>query len=307
MIQPRSITAVVLTYNSTDDLPECLDGLVRQEGCDLRICVVDNASTASSRVAMLDMFRARVAPIAVLNVAEAERGVADRAAKGLFVQNDINAGYSAGNNIGARLAVALGSDAVLILNPDVRIVDPRYVSKLAARLFSEPRYAVAASAMRNLAGDDENPMQELGFLEELAWPVWMVLSRFGVRPPSRRTRPSEADKVSGSCLLVRSDFLRELGFFDESVFLYCEEAILAVQIRRLGRKIVYAPELEAVHAHKVSTKGDPSRRTREWIRSRRYYHANYSEYGPLRRSMLAASHQVVLGLLKLQHHLGKQE
>jgi GT2 family glycosyltransferase len=304
MIAPPSITAVVLTYNSVDDLPDCLDGLVEQQGCDLRICVVDNASTPSNRAAMLAALKEKASPVVVLSAAEAASGPIDPAAGALFVQNDVNSGYSAGNNIGAKLAVRLGSDAVLIVNPDVRIADSRYVCKLAAGLFSQPRYAVAASAMRNLAGQNENPMHELGFLEELAWPMWMLLSRFGVRPPSRRRRTSDVEKVSGCCLLLRTEVLRELGFFDETVFLYCEEAILAAQLRRLGRKIVYMPELEAVHAHKVSAKGDSARRTSQWIRSRRYYHLNYSEYGPVRRFLLAVSQQMVLGLLKVQHHLG---
>ena len=36
------VGAVVLTYNSADDLPDCLAGLRAQRGVDLQVIVVDN-------------------------------------------------------------------------------------------------------------------------------------------------------------------------------------------------------------------------------------------------------------------------
>jgi GT2 family glycosyltransferase len=301
-----SVTAVVLTYNSVDDLPHCLDGLLKQQGCDLRICVVDNASAAENREALLATAYQKVPDIEVVSAADARTGVVDRAGRAFYVQNNVNAGYSAGNNIGARLAAELGCEAVLILNPDVRVHDTGYVAGLVRHLFADRDVAVAASAIRNLAGDNENPMQELGFVEELCWPLSMVLARLGWRLPSLRSRAATVEKVSGCCLLVRIEFLRTVGFFDENVFLYCEEAILGVQVRRLGLKITYAHDLEAVHAHVSSAKGDPTWRVSQWIRSRRYYHAHYSGYGPLRRSLLRVSQGAVRFLLQAQHRFSRR-
>ena len=62
----------------------------------------------------------------------------------VFLRNGSNTGYSAGNNIGARLATELGCEAMLIINPDVRIDNPIYVAGLTELVKADPRTAVAA-------------------------------------------------------------------------------------------------------------------------------------------------------------------
>lgn len=294
------VAAVILTYNSLADLPECLEGMGAQRGCDLRIVVVDNASQENERAGMLAVARQKLHGLKILTSSEAAMGDFDDKLTAFFIQNDVNGGYSAGNNIGARFALRLGVDAVLVLNPDVRIQDPHYVQRLALSLLGDDRNVVAASAVRNLAGEDENPMHELSFWEEFCWPFWLALGPLGLRLRSRRSRGSEVEKVSGSCLLVRAPFLAQIGFFDEAVFLYCEEAILAAQVRQGGWKIKYVPELQALHAHQATAKGDPSRRVRAWIRSRRYFHKTYTQYGVLRRALLRVSQSLVLCLFYLR-------
>lgn len=298
---PR-IGAVVLTYNSVDDLPVCLDGLLAQTGIDLHLIVVDNASAPEARSQMEAAFLERAPGGAIIEAAEATASQLAHVQE-IFVRNDRNAGYSAGNNIGARLAVAAGCEAVLIVNPDVRIADREYLTGLADGLSSDEWNVVAASTMRSLSGNDENPMSELSFMRELFLPVVMIGKVLGFarqKGTSHHQRAGPVGKVSGCCFLVRSDFLQEIGYFDQNVFLYCEEAILAAQIRRIGRQAVYCPWLEAVHAHKPADKGDPVRRQILWSRSRKYWHTRYAGYGELRRSALAISHGLIIALTWLQ-------
>lgn len=306
MSDPRRIGAVVLTYNSVDDLPALLDGLLAQTGVDLRLIVVDNASIPEARSRMEGAFLERAPGGVVIGSADT---TGDRLARvrEVFVRNDRNAGYSAGNNIGARLAVAAGCEAVLVVNPDVRIADREYLKRLADGLFLDEKNVVATSAMRNLSGNDENPMSELSFVRELFLPMAMIGKVLGFARQKRTSLPQRAgpvEKVSGCCFLVRSDFLQEIGYFDENVFLYCEEAILAAQIRRVGRQAIYFPWLEAVHAHRPAGKGDPVRRQILWSRSRKYWHTHYAGYGELRRATLAMSHGLIIALTWLQSRAG---
>ena len=212
--QPLRIAAVVLTYNSTDDLPDCLSGLLAQAGVDLRVIVVDNASRPEARATLEADFLAALPGGRVLDVEAARpKDLADRTA--VFLRNPVNAGYSAGNNIGARLAAALGCEAVLVINPDVRIDDPDYIAILFDLVMADPKTAVACSKLRSLSGMHENPMCEPSFSEELLWPMRMISARLwrasaGPQPP---TATSRVDKVSGACFMIRSDFLRLIGFF----------------------------------------------------------------------------------------------
>ena len=296
------VGAVVLTYNSAEDLPACLDGLLSQVGVDLRVIVVDNASSDQSRALMQASLRERVpdAPVLPVAAATAER-VGD--ARAVFVVNDRNAGYSAGNNIGARLAVAGGCEAVLIVNPDVRIEDAGYVAALAERMTADPTCAVASSRILGLSGRDENPLREPGFWEELLWPRQFAPKAFRPKPivvPPVGPGPVIAEKVHGCCMLLRATFLEDIGYLDENVFLYCEEPILAAQARRRGGRLIVVPGVTALHAHVASRKGNSSRRMLQFIRSRLYYINAYSTHNRVRRVTLRGSYALLYAFHRLK-------
>lgn len=295
------ISAVVLTYNSQADLPACLDGLLAQRGVDIRFVVVDNASEPCNRAAMEAVFLDRRPEGLIVDAAEATPALLDQT-DAIFVRNEHNGGYSAGNNIGARLAVGGGSKAVLIVNPDVRIADPDYIATLWAEMEARPDCLVAASKLVNLAGRDEHPLRQTRFWEELLW-----FRQFGprafqpaphVQPPSG-TDPVEAEKVHGSCQLIRGSFLEDTGYLDENVFLYCEEPILAAQVQAAGGRMLVFPKLEALHAHVASAKGNASRRMLQFIKSRLYYFDTYTDYGQAKRTALHVSYR----LLALVHRI----
>jgi GT2 family glycosyltransferase len=293
------VGAVVLTYNSTSDLPICLDGLLAQRGVDARIVVVDNASHPEDLVAMETTFRARVPHGAVVDADEAVPAMFDTS-RAVFLRNRVNGGYSAGNNIGARLAVAAGCEAVLIVNPDVRLADPDYLARLSREMRGVPDWAVGASRILSPAGADENPLRELTFWEELLWIRQYLPGPFHP-PPYVPAVDADAllpvEKLHGCCLMLRASFLEEIGYLDDNVFLYSEEPILAAQVRLAGKRMMLFPGLSAVHAHVASSKGNPSRRMLIYIQSRLYYLRRYSGYGPVALAALRLSY----GLLSLYH------
>lgn len=298
----RRLGVVILTYNSESDLPLCLQSVVAQQGVALEIIVVDNGSRRTSRDTMRAAFHAALP--SGRDIRSEDAMPADyRYGSGLFVSNDCNSGYSAGNNIGARRAIALGCEAVLVINPDVRIERTDYLARLADTLFASDCNAVAASTVWNLAGVDENPMFEPRFHQELLAPVLLLLAGLsGKRSGPKATRPGSTSipKFSGCCFLIRSTFLEQIGFFDENVFLYCEEAILAEQVRRAGLRSVCNREISAIHAHRTSEKGDPVRLLSLWAQSRRYYHARYLGTGVAGLLALRLSHETLLAMTKLR-------
>lgn len=296
------LAVVILTYNSDCDLRLCLNGILTQRDAVVDVIVVDNGSSSVSRARMRSDVRAALPRVREVQAGD---GVPSdyRQGAGLFVCNDRNAGYSAGNNIGARLAVSLGCDAILIVNPDVRIEDVDYLTTLATTLFRSERNAVAASAILSLAGVNENPMFEPGLAREILAPFFMLLAGLSRRRIGGNPKPGDPpgnDKLSGCCFLVRSSFLDRIGYFDENVFLYCEEAILAEQVRRAGFRSVYNGEISAVHAHRTAEKGDPVRRFSLWAQSRRYYHVRYRGRGRISLAALRLSHGVMLAMTSLR-------
>lgn len=287
---------MILTYNSSEDLPGCLVGLRMQRGVDLRLIVVDNASKPDELAQMEAIFHEILPEGRIL----AAKAAAAHDTSAVFLRNDVNAGYSAGNNIGARFAADIGCEAVLIINPDVRIKDPDFLVGLVDLITADADTVVACSAMTNLSGSHENPMIEPGFVEELLSPVKMLFGRFLPRQRVGELLPAtplQVEKVCGACLLIRTDFLRRIAFLDESVFLYCEESILYAQVRAAGLKMIMDPRLHALHAHRTNTKGDQLPRFQHWAKSRGKFHATYGRYGVLGQSLLAGSRSLTLGLV----------
>lgn len=293
------IGAVVLTYNSSNELADCLACLKAQRDVDLRVIVVDNASIQADRAAMEKIFLQELPDGIISDASDASEELLD-ITSALFVRNQHNSGYSAGNNIGARLAVAAGCEAVLIVNPDVRISNSHYLSALWSSMEEFPKCFAASSRIIDLAGRDQHPLRETGFWEELLWIRQIGPKIFRPEPHISvplNTEPVRAEKLHGCCLLIRGSFLEATGFLDENVFLYSEEPILAARIRHAGGEMMVFPKLEALHAHVASTKGNPSRRMLQFIKSRCYYIDAYTNYGHLRKAALRTSY----GLLKLVH------
>lgn len=121
-----------------------------------------------------------------------------------------------------------------------------------------------------------------------------------VVPTSRQ--PVPVDKVSGCCLMLRSEFLRRNGYFDEGVFLYCEEPILSEKVRRARGRIVFQPRLLAVHAHEQKSKGIPSRNMLRYVDSRRYFTLHYANHRRIAKLGLSLSYV----LLKWAHRIRLQ-
>lgn len=299
------LASVVLNFNSSHDLAVLLPQLKVQRGIPHAVIVVDNASRPEEVKRAMEIF-SQTWPDGVAGTKAditARIESAGPPALAYLVLHDRNGGYSAGNNVGVRLADRLGASAVLIANPDMRLANPDYAAQLYVTLMGEEQNVIAASRVVGLDGQDQSPLSELSYWEELLWPVVVLRNMLG-RPISHVVVPASDHpvtvlKVSGCCLMLRTAFLRGNGYFDEGVFLYCEEPILSEQVRRARGRIVFQPRLMAVHAHEKKSKGNPSRNMLRHIESRSYFIRHYANYSPSATFGLSVSY----ALLKLAHRI----
>ncbi len=304
------IASIILNFNSENDLRVCVNQIISQKGVHLVTIIVDNASRPESMEKVCSFLKQRQPKLVagsmdqIMSWVECNNLRAQESGNIYFVKNSKNLGYSAGNNIGIRLAEKLKMDAVLIVNPDVRIEDENYLRELARNLFANEKSCVAASRIIGLDGRDQNPLREISFWEELFWVVGAV------RKPSfifacPVDRASVVPKVSGCCLMLKMSFLKKIYYLDENVFLYCEEPILSAKVKSEQGNILYVPQLAAQHAHKASEKGRTSIRMRQFIKSRRYYLHTYSDYNSIQKCLLNMSYAVLGFICFLLGGLGR--
>lgn len=258
------IGVVILNYNSKSDTLKCLEYILRQEGVDLNINVVDNSSTSSA------------------DVEELRKVCNEKSIK--FHQAPFNKGYNAGNNIGIREAIESGCDAILIANPDMEFHDEKYISILYDELIKRPECAAISGAILSPDGKYQTPMKrDNSWRESLYWIKDFLFPRKKVSEQwadfiDNPLHPHKCHKLSGCSLMLRSDYLMKHGLFDEKVFLYCEEAILSRQIESAGYIMYYTPAVCALHRHVSKEKGDSSSRFRHWKASRLYFIRRYSSW-----------------------------
>lgn len=253
------IPIIVLNYNSSADCRECIADLKRQEGVELEIVIVDNCSPREGE-------RDAIKQLCIDEVCT-------------FIQAFENRGYNAGNNIGLRYAADKGYKYALIANPDMRFPQKDYVAKMTKVMEEKPEVAVCGSDIVNPEGWHQNPMKGDGdWKSSFGWITVLFKSRrTGTYDfVDNYSESHYCSKVSGCCLMVRMVCMQQIDFFDEGVFLFCEEAILAKQVERVRQRMYYTTVVQAVHAHKQSEKGDPIARFRFWKQSRFHYIDYYS-------------------------------
>jgi GT2 family glycosyltransferase len=226
---PTRATAIIVNYQSYDELHSCLASLDRaNEG--ISVVVVDHASEPVAA----DGITAAYPAVHLLRLAD-------------------NKGFAAGINLGAR---ETDSPFLLLLNPDC-MLEPEACCRLVACLDSHDAAAVAGPRIRNADGSVQQSARRFpNFTTAIAGrSSWLTrvaprnpLSRHNLRvPASSSARPLEVDWVSGACLLVRRDAFERIGGMDEGFFLYWEDADFCRRLKAAGYSTLFCPAAVATH------------------------------------------------------------
>ena len=222
------VSAVIVHYKTPEDTVAAARA-VAETAPGAEILVIDNAS--EDRVAA---------------------DLAERVPGARLIRESANRGYGAACNRGARESTR---PLLLFLNSDAQL-RPQAVERLEAAL--EADRGAAAAGPRLL--DAQGRLQSSIRLLPTPWRIFCESSGlaflagggapFGghtaTRQDHRRGRPVEA--LMGAALLVRREDLEAVGGFDESFFLYAEETDLMKRWKDAGRRVLFVPEAEVVHA-----------------------------------------------------------
>lgn len=257
------INCVIVNYNDGDTaaaLVSRIRGFKILEG----IVVVDNASVDDSWQK--------------LKALEEEDGNI------AVVRGERNGGYGYGNNLGVEYAARVNhATHVVICNPDVEFTE--HVLLSMSRIFKgHPDVGAAAPVMEDMQyGGLGRGWRLHGFAGELLsmGPVSRRLFGKVLNYPESYYKGKKAvcvDAVHGSMLMVDVEAFLECGGYDEKIFLYQEEAVLAWRMRANGWRTVLLLTETYIHRHGTSiAKSCKSQLQRQNMRheSLMYYMKNY--------------------------------
>lgn len=223
------ISVVIVNYRRWDETTALVDQLLQPRHIhrfDIEVIVVDNDSQ----------------PDPLESELQARKEVK-------VIRLPRNVGFSAGVNAG--FASSRG-DWILVLNPDV-VVCPGFVDLMcgAARDLREDASLGAPVGVVgfHLQNRDGSWQLSTGRFPSLPGLLLGLLRprktrKYFVPVPGLRQR---VPWVTGSCLLIRRQCLRDLGGFDENFFLYYEDVDLCRRAINQGWAVCYEPHVAARH------------------------------------------------------------
>lgn len=256
---PR-VAAVIVNWNGRHLLDACLASVVEQQPAPAPVIVVDNGSTDGS----LAHLRARWPEVVALDAGA-------------------NLGFSGGNNLGIRKALASGADLVLLLNNDAELLSGA-LAELIAGLDNAGTKAWAA-APKILHRAQPTVIWSAG--GRFDW--WRGLSIDRGSNELDRGQYDRAELMefaNACCVLARAEVLRTIGLFDEAYFMYFEDSDLAARALAAGARVAYRPAGRVLHDVQGSSgggAGGPSASALYyWTRNRRRFIARNAP-DPVRR------------------------
>lgn len=213
-----TVTAVVVAWGASPHLPRCVSSILRSEGADVDLVVVDNGCSEDVLRLLPDDGRVHV------------------------LTSERNLGFGGGCNLGVTKATG---DVVVFVNPDA-VVSPVALSSLA-KVLEDPSVGIASARLRlmhepallNSAG---GVMHFLGFgwAKNFRMPAASI---FDVHPVTG---------ASGAAMAMRTEDFDELGGFTPEFFLYQEDLELSMRTWMSGRSVVLVPDADVWHDYSFS-------------------------------------------------------
>ncbi len=234
-----TVTVVVVNWNGRKFISKSLEGLRNQVFGNFSVIVVDNGSEDGS----VDFIKQNFPEVEVVELKE-------------------NRGFCAANNIALE---RVRTKYAALLNNDAS-PDSRWLWELVNALEKNPEAGSAASKI--LCMDSPGIVDRAGD----AYTAAGAGALRGRGQPSESFR--ETEFVFGACAaaaLYRMDMLRNVGLFDETFFLICEDVDLSFRAQLMGYKCVFEPKAIVYHMVSKSIERDSStsvyfgHRNVEWV------------------------------------------
>ena len=271
----KRVAVIIVNYNGWQDTIDCLKSISRLNLVDikLRTVVVDNDSSNDSYDQLTEFITKEEE---LVNVE--------------LVKLPNNSGFSGGNNVGIKSAVAQGDDYVIFLNNDT-MVDPNLVTELVKT--ADKKVSIVVPKIYFAKGYEYH--KERYTKAEQGKVIWyaggkidwnnMYASHRGVDEVDRGQYDvsEQTEFASGCCMLLSCELFEEVGYLDDDLFLYLEDLDFCLRAKRVGYEIIYAPRALVWHKN-ASSSDKPGSKLHQYYLTRNRLIVGM-RYAPLRTKL----------------------
>lgn len=265
---------IILNYNSAKDTKKCVASIEKYTSIAYKIYVVDGASTDDSYRILKEHF------------------AGNKRVK--LIKSEVNGGYSYGNNVGIKQAIKDNANTILIINPDVVLLN-NAIDLMYGSLQQNSDVAVVGPRIFGPNNEDMQFAAKLLTFWSFFWnrkPFIFLNKKFARKKRFYKLDINSSLKfqgmVSGCCFMIKTSDFAKMIFFDENIFLYYEEDIISYKLFAINKCTMVNSVAHVFHNHSSSVKKEGS----AFLRYHRFISSYYvlKKYGKLNiiQSVLAS-------------------
>lgn len=189
--------------------------------------------------------------IVTLNITEADNLFSDCELPVTVITNEVRKGFGQNHN---SALLNENADFFCIINPDVRVPADFSFYNLCETVSRMP--GVVAPRVLSSSGEIEDSARDFPTFKK-------VLKRTAARVLKIRVKPcqitvSSPDWVAGIFMIFDKKSFNCVGGFDESYFMYLEDADICRRLRCVGLSVSYVKEISVEHDARRNTLKSPS-------------------------------------------------
>ena len=255
------IDIIIVNYNSTKQLIECLGSIFSQsQSIPINIYVIDNCSND--------------------NVEQVESLYPDVK----LLINKHNKGFAAAINEGINIST---SPYLVLLNPDTYIKND-FFSPILNYMEKEKDVGIVGPGILNRDGSVQGSARSFPSPLTAFFGRSTLISKLFPNNPltlanilthnGNNKIPVEVDWVSGACMIVRRKAIADTGLMDEKFYMYWEDADWCRRMKSKGWKVVYFPGTSLVHYVGASSSHKPLKSIFEFHKSSYMLFSKYAKW-----------------------------
>jgi GT2 family glycosyltransferase len=214
-----------------------------------------------------------------------------------------NKGYAHGVNLGLKKVLTQNFDKFCIINNDTYF-NQDFVENVLSALKKYPSSIIGGKIYYAPGYEYHNTRYKKDDLGKVIWYAGGLIDWKNVITPHRDVDEvdqgqydqfEETEFVTGCLICFDKNVINKVGFWDESYFLYFEDADFCVRAARKGIKLFYDPKIIIWHKNAQSTQGSGSLIHQKYLKKNRLKFG--LKYAPL-KTKLHLVKEMILGFLK---------